>query len=46
MTAPLIRIASFNTQLLARAGVRFHEQEPYSPLEFETKTSFIGGLEY
>jgi endonuclease/exonuclease/phosphatase family metal-dependent hydrolase len=44
MSAPLIRIASFNTQLLARAGVRFHEQEPYSAVEFETKTSFIGGL--
>ena len=44
MSSSVLRVATFNTQLLARPGVRFHEQPPYSPEEYEAKTAFIGGL--
>ncbi|WP_413991724.1 endonuclease/exonuclease/phosphatase family protein [Labrys okinawensis] len=44
MSISLLRVASFNTQLLARSGVPFHEQPPYTPEEYEAKTGFIGGL--
>jgi Endonuclease/Exonuclease/phosphatase family len=40
----VLRVATFNTQLLARPGVRFHEQLPYTPEEYAAKTGFIGGL--
>lgn len=44
MPISLLRVASFNTELLARAGVRFHEQAPYTLDEYAAKTSFIGDL--
>ena len=44
MPSPVLRVASFNTQLLARPSIRFHEQPPYTPDEYEAKTSFIGGI--
>lgn len=44
MPTTILRVASFNTQLLARPGVRFHEQLPYTPDEYAAKTGFIGGL--
>ena len=44
MPTSLLRVASFNTQLLARPGVPFHEQLPYTPEEYEAKTGFIGAL--
>lgn len=44
MSGQVLRVASFNAALLARPGVRFHEQQPYSLAEFDAKTGFIGGL--
>lgn len=44
MPAPILRIATLNTFLLARPGVRFHDQEPYSLAEHEAKTAWIGGM--
>ena len=44
MSFPVLRVATFNTQLLARPGVAFHEQQPYSPEEFEAKATFIAGI--
>ncbi len=44
MSSSILRVASFNTQLLARPGVRFHEQPPYTPDEYAAKTGFIGGI--
>src|SRR6186713_1420703 len=44
MPSSILRVASFNTQLLARPGVRFHEQPPYTPDEYAAKVGFIGGM--
>ena len=44
MPVSLLRVATFNTQLLARPGVAFHEQLPYTPDEYAAKTGFIGEL--
>jgi hypothetical protein len=44
MPSSILRVASFNTQLLARPGVRFHEQPPYTPDEYAAKTGFIGAM--